>query len=102
LKTFRHYSVVVILLSLVLFYSFPVKSLHACNNLIHHHDYVAFDSDHEDCLICDFKFSPADLVNVQTPASSPLVFSQDTEAKTTEWNKFPVNTDYNKGPPSIL
>ncbi|MFM6984371.1 MAG: hypothetical protein ACKOXF_09570 [Chitinophagaceae bacterium] len=100
MKFFRHYSAVVGLLSLVLFYSSPLKSLHACNNLIHHHDYTAFETAHDDCSICDHSANTFDCLPSSQVNINQLSFCLNNELIINNEITLESLTDFNKGPPS--
>lgn len=100
LKSYRHYSVVVALLSLVLFYSSPLKSLHACNNLIHHHDLPAYETGHDDCSICDHSLSGFDVCSSSIAPAQPLCYASVVSILQTTVLSNDAFTDFNKGPPT--
>jgi len=101
MKSFRKHFVLGFMLSLVLLYSTPIKSLHNCSNLNHHHHGLAFETAHEDCQICGLQFFPF------IAASKPDykgISTFLTPIYTSHTGKiYPVDchTYFNKGPPLI-
>jgi hypothetical protein len=100
LKIVRHYSAVFALLSLVLFYSLPLKSLHDCNNLIHHHDYTTFETAHDDCAICDHSYNTFDFQTKRIIPFTQLSFELNNTVILDNVIKEKSSIDFNKGPPT--
>jgi hypothetical protein len=97
----RRHIILVFLLSLVLLYSTPVKSLHNCSNLNHHSNELAFEDSHEDCLICGLQYYP--YIPANLTVSSPAV-QYDTVFNTpytgAHYNSY-SNSTCNRGPPAL-
>lgn len=86
---------------LALIISAPVKSLHDCNNLAHHHNELSFENSHNDCSICDINIHSPELhheVFEFIQAENTPVFAAGTLPHFYSVSK---HNQYLRGPPSI-
>ena len=90
------------MLTLVLFYSAPVKSLHDCKNLHHHSEEAVLSAYHMDCPICDLEYAPFIVVS-NSPVTGIPVYSLEIYTPLRGiYNHVYCNTYLNKGPPALV